>query len=77
MIVKSKLFYKCISEFFVFDNDVAGKKATNRFNKMIRKDVIVTNLFFKDVNKKDINELTIQEFDKILDDNGLYFRYNR
>ena len=60
-----------------FDNDAAGKKATNRFNKMIRKDVIVTNLFFKGINKKDINELTIQEFDKILDDNGLYFRYNR
>ena len=60
-----------------FDNDDAGRKATNKFNKMIRKDVIVTNLQCNVVGKKDINDLTIQEFDKILDDNGLYYRYNR
>jgi DNA primase len=60
-----------------FDNDFAGKKATNRFNKMIRKDVFVTNLSCNIVGKKDINDLSIQEFDKILDDNGLYYRINR
>lgn len=60
-----------------FDNDDAGRKATNRFNKMIRKDTLVTNLSFGNINKKDINDLTIQEFDQILDDQGLYFRINR
>jgi DNA primase len=60
-----------------FDNDFAGKKATNRFNKMIRKDVFVTNLSCSAVNKKDVNDLTIQEFDKILDDNGIYYRIDR
>ena len=60
-----------------FDNDSAGKKATKRFNKMIRKDVIVTNLFSNVVGKKDINDLSIQEFDNILDESGLYFRIDR
>jgi hypothetical protein len=60
-----------------FDNDDAGIKATNRFNNMIRKDTIVTNLSAKKFGKKDINDLTIQEFDTILDDEGLFFRINR
>lgn len=60
-----------------FDNDDAGRKATKRFNKNIRKDVLVTNLSFGNINKKDINDLTIQEFDEILDKQNLFFRINR
>ena len=48
-----------------------------RFNKNIRKDVLVTNLSFGNINKKDINDLTIQEFDEILDKQNLFFRINR
>lgn len=59
-----------------FDNDDAGKKATNRFNKMIRKDTIVTNISFLGIQKKDINDLTVQEFNELMNKNKLFFRIN-
>lgn len=60
-----------------FDNDDAGRKATARFNRMIRKDTIVTNLSANRFGKKDVNDLTMQEFDTILDDEGLFYRIDR
>lgn len=44
-----------------FDNDFYGKKFTNLFNSNIKKDALVYNMEFPK-DKKDINELTKEEF---------------
>lgn len=54
----------------MFDNDEYGKKATETFNRRIRKDVLVTNIYIQG-NKKDINDLTKEEFLNYLTKNNL------
>lgn len=54
----------------MFDNDDAGRKATMNFNKNMRKDVLITNIFIK-APKKDINNLTEEEFKQYLIENNL------
>ena len=44
-----------------FDNDDAGKKFTQMFNENIRKDILIYNFEFPK-GKKDINDLTKEEF---------------
>lgn len=46
----------------MFDNDDAGKKFTNTLNKRLRKDLFVINVPILYNNKKDINDLTYDEF---------------
>ena len=46
----------------MFDNDDAGKKFTNILNKRLRKDLFVINVPILYNNKKDINDLTYDEF---------------
>ena len=58
----------------MFDNDFAGRAAAQRFNKNINKNIFVTNLYFGNLKKKDINDLTKDEFDQILNAEGLTFR---
>lgn len=46
----------------MFDNDDAGKRFTEKLMKNIRKDIIVINVDICVPNKKDINDLTEEEF---------------
>lgn len=55
----------------MFDNDEAGKRFTEKFNKNIRKDVIVINCQLPK-NRKDINDLSEEEFWKCLNSIGVY-----
>lgn len=57
----------------MFDNDEAGRKATARFNRTIRKDCFVINIKIPD-GKKDINDLTEEEFNQLLDSYNLTYR---
>jgi len=57
----------------MFDNDEAGRKATERFNKKIRKDCFVINIKIPD-GKKDINDLSEEEFNKLLNSHNLTYR---
>jgi DNA primase len=45
----------------MFDNDDSGHKFTDFINKNISKDILVSNIFIRG-NKKDINDLTREEF---------------
>ena len=47
-----------------YDNDPAGKKGASRFKKFIRKDVFVDEVTMPE--GRDINDLTKEEFDKLL-----------
>lgn len=58
----------------MFDNDQAGRDATQRFNRLIRKDLFVINVKIPD-GKKDINDLSYEEFDKLLIGYGLTWRF--
>lgn len=60
----------------MFDNDIAGRNATKRFNKNIRKDAFVTNIKYTNPRKKDVNDLTKEEFDTLLNKENLKFRLN-
>lgn len=57
----------------MFDNDQAGRDATNRFNKIIRKDLFVINVKIPN-GKKDINDLSEEEFNKLLNSYNLTWR---
>lgn len=48
----------------MFDNDSAGKRFTNKLIKNIRKDILVINVPIIIPGKKDINDLTFDEFYK-------------
>ena len=50
----------------MFDNDEAGKKFTDKLNKKLRKDIIILNVEIPFKNKKDINDLTQEEFNYCL-----------
>ena len=43
----------------------------------INKNIFVTNLSFGNLKKKDINDLTKEEFDQILNAEGLTFRLDK
>lgn len=59
----------------MFDNDDAGRKMTDDFKRNIRKDVIVNELNRGLVPyKKDINDLTKEEFDLLLNSSGFKWR---
>lgn len=58
----------------MFDNDQAGRDATQRFNRMIRKDLFVINVRIPD-GKKDINDLSYDEFNELLNSYGLTWRF--
>jgi len=58
----------------MFDNDQAGRDATQRFNRLIRKDLFVINVKIPD-GKKDINDLSYEEFDSLLTSYGLTWRF--
>ena len=57
----------------MFDNDQAGRDATQRFNRLIRKDLFVINVKIPD-GRKDINDLSEDEFNRLLDSYGLTWR---
>ncbi len=59
----------------MFDNDEYGEKFTKHFERMIRKDVLVYNLKLPK-GKKDINDLSLEEFNKCLDELGIKYRLN-
>lgn len=54
----------------MFDNDEAGRKAAKSFKYHIRKDVMITEVSFPP-GKKDINNLTQDEFNNMLKENNL------
>ena len=58
----------------MFDNDQAGRDATQRFNRMIRKDLFVVNVKIPD-GRKDINDLSEEEFNQLLDSYNLTWRF--
>lgn len=58
----------------MFDNDQAGRDATQRFNRLIRKDLFVINVQIPN-GKKDINDLTYDEFNELLNSYGLTWRF--
>lgn len=49
-----------------FDNDAAGVRFTNKLNSAIRKDILVINIKLNIPGKKDINDLTRDEFYKCI-----------
>lgn len=51
-----------------FDNDAAGNRFTSKLNASIRKDIIVINVKLTIPGKKDINDLTQDEFYKCIED---------
>ena len=57
----------------MFDNDEYGEKFTKHFNKKIRKDVLVYNLKLPK-GKKDINDLSLEEFNKCMEELGIKYR---
>ena len=57
----------------MFDNDQAGRDATQRFNRLIRKDLFVINIEIPN-GKKDINDLSEDEFNQLLDSYNLTWR---
>ena len=52
----------------MFDNDYWGEQFTNMVNNIIRKDIIVINVKIPFKNKKDVNDLSREEFYKCLED---------
>lgn len=62
---------KCPIRHYVLmlDSDNAGRKGASNFIKNIRKDVLVTDILIK--GKKDINELSKEEFDNLLKEENL------
>lgn len=58
----------------MFDNDQAGRDATTRFNRLIRKDLFVINVKIPD-GRKDINDLSFDEFNQLLNSYGLTWRF--
>lgn len=63
----------CVNWVTMFDNDEAGIRATERFNKLIRKDCLVTNITIPN-GKKDINDLNEDEFNTLLNSYNLTWR---
>lgn len=59
-----------------FDKDDAGDIFTLRFNENIANNIIVINLKSNIENKKDINDLTEEEFNDILNQHNLTWRLN-
>lgn len=59
----------------MFDNDVYGSNFTNFFKRNIRKDVLVYTASLPR-SKKDINELSKEEFYKCLGDIGIHTKLN-
>lgn len=51
----------------MFDNDAAGKRFTNKLLQNIRKDILVINVPIIIPGKKDINDLTREEFYRCVD----------
>lgn len=56
-----------------FDNDEYGEKFTKRFNKHIRDDVLIYRLNFPP-GKKDLNDLTQEEFNNCLNELNITYR---
>lgn len=59
----------------MFDADKWGRKGAYRFKQNIRKDVFITDICINN-GKKDINGLSKEEFDSILNSYGLTWRLN-
>lgn len=66
----SKLQYEILKTsgirhyYLCFDGDDAGRSGANRFIKYMSRDVIITNINIP--NGKDVNDMTKEEFEKIL-----------
>lgn len=54
----------------MFDNDSSGVKATKSFEKKVRKDVFITPVSIPNPFK-DINDMSKDEFEKLLEENGV------
>ena len=52
----------------MFDNDDAGRRFTNRLMQGINKDILVVNVNINIPGKKDINDLTVDEFYKCVEE---------
>ena len=50
----------------LYDGDSAGRKGAERFKKLVRKDIFVDDIILPD--GKDVNDLTKEEFDRLLND---------
>ena len=61
----------------VFDNDEAGYRFTQVFNKSISKDILVSNFSWQGIDKKDINDFSNEEFTLELEKQGLSFKYHK
>lgn len=61
----------------VFDNDEAGYRFTQVFNKSISKDILVSNFSWQGIDKKDINDFSEEEFTLELEKQGLSFKYHK
>lgn len=59
----------------MFDNDDAGKRFTEIFNRKIRKDVFVYNIQMPQ-SCKDINDMSKEQFDECLHNIGIFKRLN-
>lgn len=59
----------------MFDNDEYGRKFTKKFNYHIRKDVLVYEMKIPN-GKKDINDLSKEEFNKLLQEMNVSWRIN-
>jgi DNA primase len=68
----NKYTFNCIVT--MFDNDEAGRKFTKIFNRRVRQDQFIQNINWYNINKKDINELTEEEFSYLLLKNGINWR---
>ena len=58
-----------ISYILMYDNDEAGRKGANRFKKLIKKDVFITDIIMP--KNKDVADCTKEEFLKILNENNV------
>ena len=58
----------------MFDNDEWGKKFAKKFKNMVRADVLTYDAVWPS-GKKDINDLTREEFDAALDQLGIKWRF--
>lgn len=57
----------------MFDNDETGRRFTENLRKLVPDKIMMYNIDWKNINKKDINELTKEEFEYIIKENNLDF----
>lgn len=71
------VFNSCGVRAFItmFDNDDTGRALTDKFNRFIRRDVLVYNIKFDD-SVKDINDMSKDQFFALLHKYGITYKLN-